>query len=120
MADPKETFRKILEDAARKIAPGEAVPEILVERPKNREHGDLSSNVAMQLSKKLRRNPREIAQELVTTSTSALIRSGLTDQPATIAGAGFLNIKLKPSAKLQAVAEVLRQGGNYGRAKAAT
>jgi len=119
MADPKETFRKILEDAARKVAPADAVPEILVERPKNPEHGDLSSNVAMQLSKQLRRNPREIAQALVNASASALIGSGLTDQPATIAGAGFLNIKLKPSAKLQAVAEVLRQGTSYGRSQTA-
>jgi arginyl-tRNA synthetase len=120
MADPKETFRTILEEAARKVAPADAIPEILVERPKNPEHGDLSSNVAMQLSKKLRRNPREIAQELVNTSASPLISSGLTDQPATIAGAGFLNIKLKPAAKLQAIAEVLRQGGNYGRAQSPT
>lgn len=117
MADPKETFKRILEEAARKVAPADAVPEILVERPKNPEHGDLSSNVAMQLSKKLRRNPREIAQALVNASASLLISSGLTDQPATIAGAGFLNIKLKPAAKLQAVAEALRQGASYGRAQ---
>ncbi len=118
MADPKETFRKILEEAVRKVAPADALLEILIERPKNPEHGDLSSNVAMQLSKKLRRNPREIAQELANASTSALIDSGLTAQPVTIAGAGFLNIKLKPAAKLQAVAEALRQGKNYGRARA--
>ncbi len=117
MADPKETFRKILEEAVRKVAPADALLEILIERPKNPEHGDLSSNVAMQLSKKLRRNPREIAQELVNATTSALLGSGISSQPAAIAGAGFLNIKLKPAAKLQAVEEVLRQGRNYGREK---
>ncbi len=117
MADPKETFRKILEEAVRKVAPADALLEILIERPKNPEHGDLSTNVAMQLSKKLRRNPREIAQELVNATTPALLRSGISTQPAAIAGAGFLNIKLKPAAKLQAVEEVLRQGRNYGREK---
>src|SRR3954465_13720655 len=116
MGDPKETFRKILEEGVRKIAPAEPVPEILVERPKNPEHGDLSSNVAMQLSKKLRRNPREIAQQLVDVSKAPLIDSGLTDQAASIAGAGFLNIRVNPSFKLQAIRRALDEGRNFGRA----
>src|SRR3954464_14294557 len=116
MGDPKETFRKILEEGVRKIAPSEPVPEILVERPKNPEHGDLSSNVAMQLSKKLRRNPREIAQQLVDVSKAPLIHSGLTDQAASIAGAGFLNIRVNPSFKLQAIRRALDEGRNFGRA----
>src|SRR3954470_15766810 len=118
MGDPKETFKKILEEGVRKIAPSEPMPEILVERPKNPEHGDLSSNVAMQLSKKLRRNPREIAQQLVDVSTSSLIESGLTDEAASIAGAGFLNIRVNPSFKLQAIRQALERGRNYGRAQA--
>src|SRR3954469_3346684 len=116
MGDPKETFRKILEEGVREIAPSEPVPEILVERPKNPEHGDLSSNVAMQLSKKLRRNPREIAQQLVDVSKAPLIDSGLTDQAASIAGAGFLNIRVNPSFKLQAIRRALAEGRNFGRA----
>src|SRR4051812_47551259 len=116
MGDPKETFKKILEEGVRKIAPAEPMPEILVERPKNPEHGDLSSNVAMQLSKKLRRNPREIAQQLVDVSKAPLIHSGLTDQAASIAGAGFLNIRVNPSFKLQAIRRALDEGRNFGRA----
>jgi arginyl-tRNA synthetase len=115
MADPKDIFKDILEQAAHSIAPGVGV-EIHIERPKNPEHGDLSSNVAMQLSKKLRRNPREVATQFVEATEQAAIQSGITDA-VTIAGAGFLNIRLKPAAKLQSIRRVLEQGGDYGRSK---
>ena len=116
MPDPKDIFRSILEKGARSIAPDVAV-EIHIERPKNPEHGDLSSNVAMQISKLLRRNPREIAQEFIRAISKETLESGFAET-LTVAGAGFLNVKLKPAAKLQAVAEALRQGRNYGRAQA--
>jgi len=115
MADPKETFRKILEEAVRKVAPEATGIEIHIERPKNPEHGDFSSNVAMQLSKQFRLNPREVAKKFLEATAEAVRQSGITES-VTIAGAGFLNVKLKPAAKLQPVAEVLRQGRNYGRA----
>src|SRR5882672_8120464 len=115
MADPKETFRKILEEAVRKVAPEATGIEIHIERPKNPEHGDFSSNVAMQLAKQFRLNPREVAKKFLEATAEAVRQSGITES-VTIAGAGFLNVKLKPAAKLQPVAEVLRQGRNYGRA----
>src|SRR5260221_8878377 len=114
MPDPKDIFRSILEKGARTVAPDVPV-EIHIERPKNPEHGDLSSNVAMQISKLLRRNPREVAQEFIKAISKETLESGFAET-LTVAGAGFLNVKLKPAAKLQAVAEVLRQGRNYRRA----
>ncbi|HEX6690885.1 MAG TPA: hypothetical protein VF110_07030, partial [Burkholderiales bacterium] len=51
MADPKEEFRRVLEQGLRVVAPDAGAIEIHIERPKNPEHGDLSSNVAMQLAK---------------------------------------------------------------------
>ncbi len=116
MADPKDIFKNILGKGARTVAPDVSV-EIHIERPKNPDHGDLSSNVALQLSKLLKRNPRDIAQEFIKAISKETLDSGFASA-LTVAGAGFLNIKLKPAAKLQAVAEVLRQGGNYGRAQA--
>src|SRR5690349_2522796 len=97
MADPKDVFRRILEDGARAVAPGAEVP-VHIERPKNPEHGDLSSNIAMQLAKQLRRNPRELATQFVEATRAAVAASGITDA-ITIAGAGFLNVKLKAAAQ---------------------
>jgi len=64
MSDPKDVFKKELEDAVRKLAP-DAKVEVHVERPKNPEHGDVSSNVAMQLARELKKNPMELAKQLV-------------------------------------------------------
>ena len=80
--------------AVREVAPGETPPAILVERPKLAAHGDYACNVAMQLAKSLKRSPREIAARLV---------AAMTDTPeldrAEIAGAGFINLFLKPAYK---------------------
>ena len=97
MSDPKDVFKKSLEDALRKVAPGAAV-EVHVERPKNPEHGDLSSNVAMQLAKQLKKNPMELAKLLV-----AALPPG-----AEIAKPGFINVRVKAAAKLSAIAQALK------------
>jgi arginyl-tRNA synthetase len=120
MADPKDIFKSILEKGARRIAPevfssGTGV-EVHIERPKNPEHGDLSSNVAMQLSKKLRRNPREVAQAFIDEVSSEVLESGFA-LALTVAGAGFLNVRLNPAAKLQSIRQALEQGRDYGRSK---
>ncbi len=116
MSDAKELFKAILEDGARSVAPGIPV-QVHIERPKNPAHGDLSSNVAMQLSKLLRRNPREIAQQLVEVTGPAVRASGVMD-PLTVAGGGFLNVRLKSSAKVQVVREILEKGASFGKSKA--
>ena len=112
MGDPKETFRKILEESARKLAPAEPVPDFVVERPKNPGHGDLSSNVAMQLARRLKRNPFQIAEQVV-----QLIRPALAGHEVEIAKPGFINLRLKPEAKLQSIRQALADGRNFGKAK---
>jgi len=108
MSDPKDVFKKQLEDAVRKLAPDAAV-EIHIERPKNPEHGDLSSNVAMQLARQMKKNPMELAKQLV-----ALLPPG-----AEIAKPGFINVRLKAATKLSAVAQALKEGKAFGRRSAA-
>jgi arginyl-tRNA synthetase len=98
---------------ARAVA--EALPEqhgaaIALERPKQAGHGDYSCNLALQLAKPLKRNPRDIAQALV----RALPPSPLLAK-AEIAGAGFINLFLTPAAKQRVVTAVLTQGDKYGR-----
>jgi arginyl-tRNA synthetase len=117
MLDPKDVFKSILEEGVRKVAPGAAV-DVHIERPRNPEHGDLSTNIALQLSKQLGRKPREIAQQLVDATVPALLSSGITTPAGvSIAGPGFFNVRLSPTFKLQPVHEILKQGRDYGRAK---
>jgi arginyl-tRNA synthetase len=117
MDDPKDILRRILEHGAHAVAPEAQGVEIHLERPKNPEHGDYASNVALQLSKQLKRKPREIAQQIVD-ATQELFRDGIFSPPE-IAGAGFLNVRLKPGAKLQVVHRVLAEGQDYGRGRPA-
>ena len=112
--DPKEKFREILREGALRFS-AEEIP-LSIERPANPEHGDYASNIALQLSKRLRRNPRQIAEEIAKASAPALSATGLFE-PLTVAGAGFLNIRVKPEAKLEVIRQVLEQGKDYGRAE---
>ena len=86
-----------------------------VERPKNPEHGDLSTNAAMVLNKALGMPPRKVAEALV---------AGLAAEPiigeATIAGPGFVNLRLAPAAVHAEVVEILARSAGYGRLPSAT
>ncbi len=87
-----------------------ATPDFVVERPKDRGHGDFSTNAALLLAKPARGNPRALAQALV----DALPKSG--DIAAVeIAGPGFLNFRLAPSAWQRQLREVHERGAAYGR-----
>ncbi len=86
-----------------------------VERPKRPEHGDLATNVALVLSKKVGKPPRDIALALVRAlEGNAVIRS------ADVAGPGFVNLRVHPSAIHAELEQVLLAGRAYGRAPAAT
>ena len=90
-----------------------AVPAL--ERPKQADHGDYATNIALQLAKPLGKNPREVA---------AALKAALEANPhplvseITIAGPGFINIRLKPAAKFSVVADVLKAGEKFGRGDA--
>jgi arginyl-tRNA synthetase len=92
------------------IAPGNKPESLALERPKDARHGDYSSNIALQLAKTLKRNPRELAASLVT----ALDRSPLVER-AEVAGAGFINIFLSGAARRAVVSKVLEEGNAVGR-----
>ncbi len=86
--------------------------EVVVERPRNKEHGDYATNVALQLAKKAGMPPRELAQSLA----EAL---GATDgiEKVDIAGPGFLNITVSAGAQGQVAADVVAAGASYGRSE---
>jgi arginyl-tRNA synthetase len=86
-----------------------------IERPKRPEHGDLATNVAMALSKRAGRPPRELAL----TIADKLRESGAVES-AEVAGPGFLNVRFAPSAYQDITRDVLAAGVSYGRGPAAT
>ncbi|MDX9951432.1 MAG: arginine--tRNA ligase [Methylophilaceae bacterium] len=84
--------------------------DIQLERPKNADHGDFSSNLAMMLAKPLRQNPRAIADSLVKALPASEYISRIE-----IAGAGFINFYLSPKARQSVVREIQQQGEHFGR-----
>ncbi|GAA4475175.1 arginine--tRNA ligase [Rhodococcus olei] len=87
---------------------------LTVERPRNPEHGDYASNVAMQVGKKAGANPRELATWLAEALTAT---DGIDS--AEVAGPGFLNIRLAAAAQGAIVAKAIEAGQSYGSSTAA-
>ena len=87
-----------------------ASPEFVIERPKERAHGDFSTNAAMLLAKAARSNPRALAQQLV----DALPASDAIAK-VEIAGPGFINFHLTPAAWQQQVRDIHASGAAFGR-----
>ena len=82
---------------------------VTVERPRNPEHGDYASNLALQLGKKVGANPRELAGWLAEALTRA---DGIA--AAEVAGPGFINLRLEASAQAVVVNNVIDAGQSYG------
>ena len=99
------------------IADSELTPTILLERPRDPAHGDFACNIAMQLAKPLKKNPRELAQAIL----DAFIEQKNSDvESAELAGPGFINFRLAKSAKQAIVKTVLEQGSLFGRGQIGT
>lgn len=106
----------LIQSALDSILP-DANPDITLERPKIAAHGDMATNVAMQVAKAARRNPRELAQQLVSAITADPRAATLIAQ-AEVAGPGFINFRLAAQAH-QAVLDTIRaQGERFGHRRA--
>ena len=82
---------------------------VTVERPRNPEHGDYATNVALQLGKKVGANPRELAGWL---AAALADHDGIAS--ADVAGPGFVNLRIEASAQGVIINNVLAAGPNYG------
>ncbi len=109
-ADSKTQLADLLRAALLSVAPEQAETPINLERPKQAGHGDFASNLALQLAKPLKRNPRELANLLL----AELPKSDLIAK-AEVAGAGFINFTLVSDAKTAVVRSVLERGEAFGR-----
>jgi arginyl-tRNA synthetase len=118
----KETLETLLADAVKQVAvatQGAAdaafvAPAIALERPKVAAHGDLACNVAMQLAKPLRANPRQLAQQIVEAVLAHPAAAGLVEG-AEVAGPGFINLRLSAAAKQAVIGAVFAQRDAFGR-----
>ena len=96
----------ILGDSGVELPPAE---EIVVERPKSRDHGDYATNAALVLAKKAGRNPRELAAELASVLASTPGVSSVE-----VAGPGFVNISLDAAAQGEVARVAVTKGSHYG------
>lgn len=90
--------------------PAGELPAIPLERTRDRTHGDFASTIALVLAKTARRKPRELAERIV----AALPASDQVIK-VEIAGPGFINFFLAPTAYQAVVGEILERGEHFGR-----
>ena len=86
---------------------------ITLERPKTEAHGDIATNVALQIAKAQKKNPREVAAEIATAMRSTDEFSALLDT-VEVAGPGFINLRLAAAARQQVVRDVLLEADRFG------
>lgn len=94
------------------LASREELPVFVLEVPKDKAHGDLATNAAMQLTKLAKKNPKQIAEELI----AHLDMKQASVESADIAGPGFINFRMNKSYLYEVIGHALEAGENYGRA----
>lgn len=112
LAQQQQQLSALIQAAVQSIVP-DATPTIVLERPKVAAHGDVATNVAMQLARPAKRNPRELAQGIVDfiladQNASQLIAS------AEIAGPGFINFRLTNAAHQAVLSLILTESNQFG------
>lgn len=115
---PEQLNQAILEAlarlASRSVLPESEIPgSVVVERPKNREHGDWATNVAMQLAGKLQQNPRSLAEAI-----AGELESTDGVESVSVAGPGFINLFVSSAAAGALVKDIVEAGANYGLSQA--
>ncbi len=111
----KQPLQELLIGAFERLRSQGSVPpdlalDIHLERTRDRQHGDFATNVALTLTRPLKRKPREIADMII----AALPDSGYVTK-VEVAGPGFINFFLSPAAYVEQVKQVLASGEAYGR-----
>lgn len=106
----KEKIKEMIKSALNELSIKFDSENIVVEVPKKREQGDFSTNIAMQLTKVLKDNPRNIAEKIV----EVLSKNTNEIKTIEIAGPGFINIYLNDEYVFSGISNVIKQGENYG------
>jgi arginyl-tRNA synthetase len=116
LATQKQQIADLIQAALAPIVAGtELKPVVVLERPRDASHGDIACNIAMQLAKPLKKNPRELAQQIV---ASLLASKGDLIDTAEIAGPGFINLRVAAAAKQAVVRAVMAEAAEFGKSRA--
>ena len=106
-----ETIRAALAQAASRLGGGASDVEVALERPRDPTHGDVATNLALTLAKKLGEKPRAIAGKLI---AGLELPAGLV-RKTEIAGPGFINFFLADAQVISALPKILAAGADYGK-----
>jgi len=109
----KSYIKSLIDNALSTFTEITEAPEYIIEQPKDATHGDLSTNVAMLLSRMLKKNPRQIAQDFITRFE---INADYISK-VEIAGPGFINFKLTNAWVQDQLTEITSQGSIFGKTK---
>jgi len=108
----KNYLEQILTTALKNQFPGlKEPPDIKIEKPREASHGDAATNIAMQLAKPLRKNPRQIAKEIV----DNLEYDSDKIESVDIAGPGFINFKFSDNYLHNALLKIVKSGKKHGK-----
>jgi arginyl-tRNA synthetase len=113
MTRAREELLEALRAAMDEVSPGNGFAAAF-ETPRQAGHGDLACTAAMPMAKAQKRNPREVAAELI----AALRRKTAVErwvETIDIAGPGFINLHLRAAARQRTVSEILEAGAAFGR-----
>ena len=91
------------------LAAGDLPTEVVIERPKNREHGDWATNIAMQAAGRFGQNPRALAEKIAAELAKT---EGISK--VDIAGPGFINITVSAAAAGGIAKQIVEQGASFG------
>ena len=113
MNDPTDLINQLrvaIVSALKEMELDVPLDRIVLDRPKSTDHGDYACNIAMQVARELKQNPREIANQVASKlSAHALIKK------SEVAGPGFVNLFLSNECHQSVIQEVLEAGPNFGR-----
>ena len=114
LSSQKQTIVALFQAALQPHLTGtEITAEVVLERPRDPAHGDTACNIAMQLAKRLKKNPRELAVAIVAAVLADPGRAALIEA-IDIAGPGFINLRLSAAARQAVVHAVLQEGVRFG------
>jgi len=113
LSQTEETLKQAITAAVLKaeLVKEDDLPEVVLEKPKEKAHGDFATNIAMQLAKIAKKAPRQIAEDI----TANLDESKASVKKIEIAGPGFINFFLKQDFLGQLIPSILEAGDTYGR-----
>ena len=116
LAQTENTLKQAISDAVvkAKLTTEDNMPQVILEKPKDKSHGDFATNIAMQLARIAKKAPRQIAEDI----TANLDHSKASIEKVDIAGPGFINFFMKNDYLGELIPTILQAGDTYGKTDA--